>query len=163
MKFMFKIAGVIFLIGLLATIYLPGMIDRYQTKQVAKEVLNHLVAEEYNQAFEGIHYYDKAFDLDPTIGFDEAKNIWVKRMKELKEDGTYVVEYEGLRVKLDDTYPRGEVNLILMENGKQTIKKNVSLWFGYSRNGWGLGNIQYDSGENNPDEVEDWEKLLVVI
>ena len=160
MKLMFKIAGVIFLIGLLATIYLPGIIDRYQTKKVAEDVLNHLVAQEFDQAFEGIHYYDKASDLEATIAYKEAKNIWVKRMRKLKEDGTYIVDYDGLRVKLDDTYPEGEVDLILMENGNQTVKKNVYLWFGYSKNGWGLGNFQYYSGDNNYDEVEEWEKAL---
>lgn len=160
MKIILKIAAALFFIVLLSTLYLPGMLDRYQTKQVAKDVLNHLVAEEFDQAFEGIHYYDKATDLEPTIPYIEAKNIWVKRMRKLKEEGTYVVNYEGLRVTLDDTYPKGEVDLILMENGKKTVKKNVYLWFGYSKSGWGLGNVHYYSGDNNFDEVEEWEKAL---
>ncbi len=160
MKLLLKFAAVIFFIVLLAAFYLPEMKDRYQTKQVAKDVLNHLVAQEFNQAFEGIHYYDKASDLEATIAYKEAKNIWVKRMRKLKEDGTYIVDYDGLRVKLDDTYPEGQVDLILMENGKQTVKKNVYIWFGYSKNGWGLGNFQYYSGDSNYDEIEKWEKAL---
>lgn len=160
MKLILKLAAVIFFILLLAAFYLPEMNNRYQTKRVAKDVLNHLVAQEFDQAFEGIHYYDKASDLEATITYKEAQNIWVKRMRKLKEDGTYIVDYDGLRVKLDDTYPEGEVDLILMENGKQTVKKNVYLWFHYSKNGWGLGNFQYYSGDHNYDEVEEWEKAL---
>ena len=160
MKSILKFAAVIFFILLLAAFYLPEMNNRYQTKRVAKDVLNHLVAQEFDQAFEGIHYYDKASDLEATITYKEAQNIWVKRMRKLKEDGTYIVDYDRLRVKLDDTYPKGEVVIILMENGKQTVKKNVYIWFGYSNNGWGLGNFQYYSGDNNYDEVEEWEKAL---
>lgn len=160
MKLFLKLAAIIFFTLLLAVFYLPKMNDRYQTKQVAKDVLNHLVAQEFEQAFEGIHYYDKASDLEATIAYKEAKNIWVKRMKKLKENGTYIVDFDGLRVNLDDTYPEGEVDLILMENGKQTVKKHVYLWFGYSKNGWGLGNFQYYNGDNNYDEIEEWEKAL---
>ena len=127
MKLILKFAAVILFIVILAIFYLPEMIDRYQTKKVAKEVLNPLVAQEFDQAFEEIHYYDKAFDLEATIAYKEAMNIWVKRVKELKEDGTYIVDYDRLRVKLDDMYPEGEVDLILMENGKQTVKRNVYL------------------------------------
>ena len=159
MKLILKLAAVLFFSLLLAAaFYLPEMNDRYQTKRVAKDVLNHLVAQEFDQAFEGIHYYDKAFDLEATITYKEAQHIWVKRLKELKEDGTYIVDYDGLRVKLDDTYPEGEVDLILMENGKQTVKKNVYFWFGYSKNGWGLGNFQYYSGDY--DQIEKWEEAL---
>ncbi len=55
MKSILKFAAVIFFILLLAAFYLPEMTDRYQTKRVAKDVLNHLVAQEFDQAFEGIH------------------------------------------------------------------------------------------------------------
>ena len=160
MKLILEFAAVIFFILLLAAFYFPEMNDRYQTKRVAKDVLNHLVAQEFDQAFEGIHYYDRTTDLEATITYKEAQNIWVKRLKELKEDGTYIVGHDGLRVKLDDTYPEGKVDLILMENGKQTVKKNVYLWFHYSKNGWGLGNFQYYSGDHNYDEIEEWEKAL---
>ncbi len=47
MKLFLKLAAIIFFTLLLAVFYLPKMNDRYQTKQVAKDVLNHLVAQEF--------------------------------------------------------------------------------------------------------------------
>ena len=52
---------------------------------------------------------------------------------------------------LDDTYPIGTVELIVMENGERVLKKDIRLWFGPKDGSWKLGNLY---------SVSDQEELL---
>jgi hypothetical protein len=68
----------------------------------------------------------------------------------------YLVDYKQLRVSLDDTYPVGTVDLVMMENGEKKVKKNVRLWFALDGDEWKLGNLDYHYEEVN----EKWENAL---
>lgn len=157
-KTLFKIVTIILLCVVLGALFLPGAVDRYQSKQAAKGALDNLVNQNYEKAFENIYYFDVASDLEPTIKFKEAETKWTQRVKDLEEGGTYVTDYKGLKVKLDDTYPIGSVDLIIMENGKETLKKNVRLLFFPSDKGWNLGGFNFYSGYDT-DTEEAWEKV----
>ena len=156
-KISIKIVTVILLCVVLGTLFLPGVVDRYQSRQAAKGTLDNLVNQNYEEAFETIYYFDVASDLEPTIHFNEAESKWIQRVNDLKERGTYVTGYKGLNVKLDDAYPIGNVDLIIMENGKETLKKNVRLLFFQSDRGWSLGGFDFHSGKS-ADTEEDWER-----
>lgn len=156
-KTLFKWVTIVLLCVVLGSLFLPGAIDRYQSTQAAKGALNNLVTQNYENAFRNIYYFDVASDLEPTIEFKEAETKWIQRVKDLEESGTYVTDYKGLKVKLDDAYPVGSVDLIIMENGKETLKKNVRLLFFPSDKGWNLGGFNFSSGED-ADTGEAWEK-----
>lgn len=111
----------------------------------------------YEAAFEGIHFYDVASDLPPSIPYEEAKEIWSERVRYLKENGTYMVDYKNLYVELDDTYPVGKVDLAMMINGEEKYIRDVSLWFGYHDRKWGLGNLHHYT---EMEQEEEWEKAL---
>lgn len=152
------IVTVILLCVVVGALFLPGAADRYQSRQAAKGALDNLVNQNYEKAFESIYYFDVASDLEPTINFKEAETKWIQRVNDLEEDGTYVTGYKGLKVKLDDTYPIGSVDLTIMENGKETVKKNVRLLFFPSDTGWNLGGFNFYSGDD-ADPEEAWEKV----
>lgn len=122
-------------------------IDTSQSRNAAKDVLENVIEGNYEKAFESVYYYDVASDLEPIISYEDAKSTWVNRVKGLKEEGTYLIDYSSLSVELDDAYPVGTVTLIVMENGEKTVKKNVRLWFAKDQNSWKLGNL-YNSDDN---------------
>ncbi|MFS0671676.1 hypothetical protein [Ornithinibacillus sp. 179-J 7C1 HS] len=145
--------GIIILLGV---VFIPGLLDEYQSRSAVKNVLDNVIDEDYENAFDSVYYYDVASDLEPIISYEDARKQWIERIKDLKQDGIYLVEYSDLRVKLDDTYPTGTVDLVIMENGEQIIKDNVRLWFGQRDDKWKLGNLDYRF-----DEVEEgWEVAL---
>jgi hypothetical protein len=149
---------IVVIIGLVGMAVIPGIIDINQSRNAVKGVLVNVIEEDFEKAFESVHYYDIGSDLEPTISFNNAKNKWIERVKALKEQGTYVVGYNKLRVRLDDTYPVGTVDLILIENGKKIEKKDVRLWFAKGKGGsWKLGNFDYYNGD---DIDEAWEEAL---
>ncbi|RSD28080.1 hypothetical protein [Mesobacillus subterraneus] len=157
MKKVFGIVAIIAGFSLLSAFFVPGLTDRHESKQAAIHVLENLKEQNFERAFNGVHYYDAASDLAPETPFEEAKEIWSKRVHSLKEQGTHLVDYKNLSVELDDTYPVGTVDLVMMINGEEKIIKDVSVWFGHHDGKWGLGNLHYYR-EN--DREEDWEKAF---
>jgi hypothetical protein len=113
--------------------------------------MKNLVQENYEQAFEYVCYYDVASDLPPQISYDTAKSVWVHRVKELKDKGTYVKGYKELIVRLDDTYPVGTVTLIIIDQGQEKTVK-MDIWFGSSSGKWKVGNLYENS--NSKTELE---------
>lgn len=146
----------ILIVGLIGITLTPGIIDEFQAKRSAADVLDRLVEQNYGKAFESVYFYDEASDLNPTITYERAKSKWTKRVKDLSEKGTYVVDYKNLIVKLDDSYPVGTVDLIIMENGIENVIEDVRLWFGRTEGSWKLGNLyDHDVGQETA-----WEKAL---
>jgi archaellum component FlaF (FlaF/FlaG flagellin family) len=143
-------------IGILSVIFVPNIIENYQVRNAAKGVLDHVIEQEYEHAFEYVYYYDQASDLEPIISYSDGKNKWVSRVKSLKETGTFVIDYTHLRIWQDDGYPMGEVDLVLTINGKKVKKEDVRLWFGKTSDGWKLGNFDY----YRQDKEETWEHVL---
>ncbi|WP_017381746.1 hypothetical protein [Paenisporosarcina sp. TG-14] len=142
--FVKKVIGLVIIVGvisLLSAFYIPGFTDKNQSRNAVEGVLDNVIEQNYDEAFKSVYIYDRASDLEPTISFNDAKTKWINRVKDLKEKGTYVVGYSNLRVKLDDTYPVGTVDLVIIENGEKTVKKNVDLWFAKREGNWKLGNL----------------------
>jgi hypothetical protein len=143
-------------IGSLAFGFIPGFIDKMQSRSAAKGVLDNVIEQDYEKAFESVYFYDRASDLEPIISYDDAKQAWIQRVTDLREQGVYLVDYNQLRVSLDDTYPKGTVNLVIMENGEKKVKEDVQLWFAQREGMWKLGNFDY----RHDDIEEDWENAL---
>ncbi len=154
MKKMTTIIISVGVIGLLGFTFLPGFIDNIQSRSAAKGLLDNVINQDYGDAFESVYFFDKASDLKPTIPHEDAKKKWVERVTDLREQGVYLVDYNHLRVRLDDSYPKGTVDLVFMENGKKEIKEDVSLWFGSRDGTWKLGDFHYHKND------EDWEEAL---
>ena len=146
------LAGIIGILGAFAVRSSAG----FQAGNAAEVVLDSLVEEDYDTAFDNMHYYDKATDLDPVISYRAAREEWIGRVKQLKKNGTSLVGYKHLEVEEDDGYPVGTVDLVFMENGEEKVKKNVGLWFGKRKGKWRLGDFNYYLDETE----EKWEKAL---
>lgn len=136
---------------------LPGLTDQYQSENAAEAVLDNLIEQNQEKAFESVYFYDRASDLEPIISYADAKKKWIHRVKNLRANGVYIVDYKKLRVVLDDTYPVGTVDLVLSANGKETEKEDVRLWFGERDGKWKLGNFNYYTKD---EKEERWEKLF---
>lgn len=145
--------GIVLLLGLNIT---PKLMVENESKNAAEKVLDNIIEGNFEKAFEGVYYFDKASDLEPSISYDQAKKRWVERVNSLLEDGVYIVAYDELQVVLDDSYPRGTVNLVIKENGVEKVKEEVDLWFGKSKDEWKLGILNYYKN----DEEENWEIAL---
>lgn len=154
-QFIFGVV-IILIIGLITAAFLPSYIDKTQSKNAAKGVLDNLIKQDYDKAFRSVYFYDRDSDLEPVIPYEEAKKKWIKRVTDLTEKGTYLVDYKQLRVNLEDTYPVGTVDLVMMEDGEKKVKENVKLWFGLSGDEWKLGNLDYRYNEIE----EKWESAL---
>jgi hypothetical protein len=151
-----RILAIVISVGLVMVLgiaFLPGFVDKNQSKNAAKDVLDYLIEQDYHKAFENVYYYDKASDLNPTISYDNAKGKWTQRNIELNENGIYLSDYSNLKVDLEDTYPVGKVDIVIVENGEKKVKEDVQLWFGSTEEGWKLGNFDYYL------EEEKWEKV----
>lgn len=145
--------GIVLLLGLNI---IPKLMVENESKNAAEKVLDNIIEGNFEKAFEGVYYFDQASDLEPSISYDQAKKRWVERVNSLSEDGVYIVGYDELQVVLDDSYPRGTVNLVIKENGVEKVKEEVDLWFGKSKDGWKLGILNYYKN----DEEENWEIAL---
>jgi hypothetical protein len=148
--------AVVVILGLLSFAFLPGLIDQTQSKNAAKNVLENVIEQNYDKAFESIYFFDRESDVEPTISYEEAKKEWIQRVTALKNEGIYLVDFKRLQVRLDDTYPTGTVDLVIMEDGKEKIKEDVSLWFARGDEKWKLGMLNH----YHEDREEAWEKAL---
>lgn len=156
MKKIISIAVFSVVIALLAYALVPGFIDQLQSRNAVKGVLDNVIDQNYEEAFESVYFYDIASDLEPIISYEEGKKRWIQQVKELGEQGIYLVDYKKLRVDLDDTYPVGSVDLVFMENGEKKVKKGVQLWFAERDDKWKVGNFDY----LYDDIEEQWEHAL---
>lgn len=91
MKKIIMILFVLVIISLLAFAFIPGFIDKMQSKIAAKGVLDNVIEQKYEKAFESIYYFDQASDLEPTIPYEDAKEKWIQRVTELKENGVILL------------------------------------------------------------------------
>ncbi|MCX7749660.1 MAG: hypothetical protein N2645_22630 [Clostridia bacterium] len=105
----------------------------------AKAFFENLKDGNFEKAFEYVYYYDGPADLEPKIQYEKAKDIWLDRVKGLKEQGVYLKDYENLNVYYDDSYPKGTVELVIRREGKE-VKHKVDIWFS-KKGGWKVGNI----------------------
>jgi hypothetical protein len=156
MKKLLTFVAVVVILGLLSFAFLPGLIDQTQSKNAAKNVLENVIEQNYEKAFESIYFFDRESDVEPTISYKDAKKEWIQRVTALRDEGIYLVDYKRLQVQLDDTYPTGTVDLVIMEDGEEKIKKDVWLWFARGDEKWKLGMIDY----YHDDKEEEWEKAL---
>ena len=147
MKRNFGIIVMITMVVLIGTFFIPGIIDQNQSRTAAKSVLDNVIDENYAKAFDNVYFWDVSSDVEPTIKYEDAKYKWIKRVIDLKENGTYIIDYSSLRIRLEDTYPVGTVDLIVMENGEKVLKKDIRLWFAPKDGSWKLGNLYTNDQE----------------
>jgi hypothetical protein len=127
-------------IGVLVGIFGGSFMDGRRSQASAKKFFKSLAQQNYEQAFEYVHYYDVSSDLTPQISYNRAKSIWIDRVKALKDKGIYVKGYKDLSVRLDDTYPVGTVSLIIVEEGQEKIV-NMNIWFSSTLEKWKVGSL----------------------
>ena len=88
------------MVVLIGTFFIPGLIDQNQSRTAVKSMLDNVINENYEKAFESVYFWNVAFDLELTISYEDAKYKWIERIKHLKENGTYIIDSSSLRVRL---------------------------------------------------------------
>lgn len=112
-----------------------------QSRSSAKKFFQKIEEGKYEQAFDYLYYWDEASDIESTMTYEHAREIWVKRVADLKKQDIYIKSFESLKVGLDDTYPTGSVELVVIEKGEEKRYK-ADLWFAKDNSGkWKIGNI----------------------
>ncbi|WP_461204901.1 zf-HC2 domain-containing protein [Clostridium sp. DL1XJH146] len=158
----FKYVGIALLIGILIGILGPTINSSISAKNSATKFFKNIKEENYEEAFEYLYYYDQASDLPPNISYEDAKEIWINRIKDLKENGTYLKSYNELQVRIDDSYAIGKLELTLVENGEEKTFE-TSIWFGPTSDiligpiwfrTWKVGNL------NDGTEKSEFEKAI---
>ncbi|ANX11277.1 hypothetical protein ABE41_004610 [Fictibacillus arsenicus] len=141
----FFLVGFSFLFG-------PDLLVKFQANQQASQFLKHAANQNFDDAFEQIYFFNGAYDEDVTITEDAAKKSWIKRNKQLFTEGTYIKSYENLKIRTNDGWPSGNVDLVMVENGKGIKYKDVYLAFN-KRDKWKIGIMQSM-------HERDWEKAF---
>lgn len=124
---------------------------------IATKLLDNTVSGNYAAAFKNIYYYNGPYDYNRTIEFDDAKHIWIDRLKAMKDKGIYLSSYSNLRTSFNDGSVYGSVDLIFYEQGKES-KYHTLINFHLGKEGIRIATLQsFDADGSN--EVE-WEKNL---
>ncbi|WKA56553.1 hypothetical protein [Planococcus shixiaomingii] len=153
MKKILAIGFLIALASIFITFILPKTDDE-QVKQVAKSVMDNVIAKNYDQASELMFYFDGGTNEEPTITQEEGKRRWLKRIKDFDQSGVSLVGYEKLRVEMYDSVPISYVDLILNNNGKEEVRQDVYIVFIKEGGEW---KVHYFEDVNGSD---DWELAL---
>ncbi len=131
--------GVVALAPLLLLILPMNPVTRYQAERVAEAYYYNLAKGQFAKAFHYVGYFDEASDWLPKITFEKAQQIWVNRVKELKEQGTYLAKVKQIRVYIDDGYPQGMADVVIINDGNPI---NLTEWIAFGRlnNKWKVQN-----------------------
>ncbi|NBD34521.1 MAG: hypothetical protein GVY30_00815 [Chloroflexi bacterium] len=115
----FTIIVVVFAFLLAITVIIVKPITRYQTHRAASMYYRHLAAGEFEKSFEYVAYYDRYSDREPQVSYEDARQIWVSRVKEMRRNGLYLTEMERIQILIDDGYPIGKVDATIFDNGAE--------------------------------------------
>lgn len=153
-----KILGVsllIALVGLLFAFVFPNT-DGQQARQAAQDVLDNVIAKDFDEAAEHVYFYDKASDLEPTITQEKGKSLWIERIEDWEASGASLVDFENLQIKKDDGALRSYVDLTFDVNGEKMVKEGVHLMFAEPNGEWKLQYLEHLAD----DAAEEWEVTL---
>lgn len=128
----------------------PDLWVKFQASQQASQFLKHASSQDFEKAFDKVYFYNGAYDEDVTIPENSARNSWVSRNKKLFTEGTYMKSYDHLSIRMDDGWPIGNVDIVMMENGKEKHYLNVYISFN-KKDKWKVGMLQTQ-------QEKDWEK-----
>ena len=135
----YLVIGVVALAPLLVLFLSTYPVTRYQAGRAAEAYYTNLAKGEFAKAFNYVGYFDEVSDLLPIITFEKAKQIWGNRVKELKEKGTYLAKLKQIRVYIDDGYPQGMADVVIINDGNPI---NLTEWIAFGRlnNKWKVQN-----------------------
>lgn len=138
-KVIWMITG-LFLIAF-SLLFGPNLWIKYQASQQASQFLKHAANHDFEESFDRIYFYNNAYDEDVTISENDAKNSWVNRNRKLFTEGTYIKSYKNIRIRMDDGWPIGMVDLVMVENGKVKKYSDVHISFNKKKK-WMVGMLQ---------------------
>ncbi|MFC4768172.1 hypothetical protein [Effusibacillus consociatus] len=93
-------------------------------KNRSKLLLEDVLKDKLNFAFEYVSYDN----FSPDMPHDDAKNVWVKRIETLREEGTYLKEYKDLKIWITDGNPHGEVTIVMIVKGKEMERREEIIF-----------------------------------
>lgn len=119
----------------------PDLWVKFQASQQASQFLKHAANQNFEEAFDQIYFFNGAYDEEVTITEYAAKSTWVNRNKKLLTEGTYIKSYDDLSIRMDDGWPIGNVDLVMVENGREKNYPDVYISFN-KKNKWKVGMLQ---------------------
>jgi len=152
------------LLGFFAVDYIvdpPGIIGKVQGQKNASSFLQHLMAGEEEKAFDYLYFHDGAIDEEVKISYEDAKAIWVERVKKQRNQGTYIMDYHDLRIRSHDGWVDGDAKITVMNNGKPAIF-DVSINFQPVNGAWKVASLQSwrNITEDRDAQDEEWEEII---
>ena len=99
-------------------------------------------------------YYSSQFNLGSDMR--NANELWVNRVQDLKNRGTYIQNYQDLKVFHDDGEAVGKVTLSIMENGKSS---NYSVIFYFNGNISNYGIARFEQ-VFDPGQTSEWQSAI---
>lgn len=142
-------------VGILAVIFIINM-GLGGARHNAHQFLTKITKGNFEAAFDYVYYFDNAYDEDVTISYEQAKQIWVSRVKQLREEGTYIKSFEDFDTRHDDGWENGYVALTVVEKGKEIIYEHVYIALNQREGKWKVANLQVLTEAKDIDR--DWEK-----
>lgn len=114
--------------------------EAFSTNLRVNNFLRQVVTEDFSNAFNNLYYYDKSTDVLTEISEGDAKQIWIDRMKNLSDKGTFLDDFKDVNVYSEDGYMRGTVVITLSEKGAPRIYE-TDLFFVKNEGIWKIGGI----------------------
>ncbi|MFC4356286.1 hypothetical protein ACFO0S_14590 [Chryseomicrobium palamuruense] len=143
-------------LGVLMALFIGGSLvygqeikTYFEVKQITDTFFEHVTKQEFEQAFDAIGYYNEASDMEPTISRDDAKAMWMKRMKDAYAEGTFVLKVFDVNISFNDTYP--SANGIMQYNDQGEWNDRVVLISYIYQDGWKIGRVGF-ADEDGPEE-----------
>jgi hypothetical protein len=59
----------------------------------------------------------------------------------LRTAGTYIKSHDEISIRLNDSWPLGEVNLVMMENGMEKLYNDVQIHFNKTDGKWKIAGL----------------------
>ncbi|WP_134685708.1 hypothetical protein [Brevibacillus migulae] len=154
----------VILLGFFSVDYIldpPGIIGKVQGQKNASSFLAHLMAGEEEKAFDYLYYFDGIIDEEVKISYEDAKAIWVERVKNERSQGTYIMDYHDLTITSHDGWVNGRAKITVMNNGKPAIH-DVSIHFQPVDGTWKVVGLQSWRNITEDREAQDerWEGVI---
>jgi hypothetical protein len=93
-----------------------------KAEETIRAFFAHLSKQEYEQAFQYVHYFDSFANVPATISKNEAEEIWVKRVEALQKQGIFVKELQEVSIHRQDWCCVGAiVSFVVVDDGTETI------------------------------------------
>lgn len=141
------------LVVIFGMVFLIANYNVYRTEHRMKRFFEDVLNEQYEKAFDSVYYFEVSVDIEPEIKYEDAKQIWVARVKEAKSNKTYLAGFSKVNAYVSDSYMNGSARLTFFINGKE-YEEDFYIGLSLKDNEWKISSLQVRSNEEDFSEFE---------